>query len=96
MKVVAEAVATACRDRNLDLPRLMCEPGRSLVAPAGVTVYTVGSRKVVPGVRTYLSVDGGMSDNPRPITYQSLYTTCLVDRPLAAAGGDRHPRRQAL
>ena len=85
VKVVAEAVVTACRDRSLELPRLMCEPGRSLVAPAGVTVYTVGSRKVVPGVRTYLSVDGGMSDNPRPITYQSLYTTCLVDRPLAAA-----------
>ena len=63
----------------------MCEPGRSLVATSGVTVYTVGSRKVVPGIRTYLSVDGGMSDNPRPITYQSLYTTCLADRPLADA-----------
>ncbi len=82
VKVVAEAVNQACRSRNLDLPRLMCEPGRSLVAAAGVTLYRVGSRKTIPGLRTYLSVDGGMSDNPRPITYQSLYTACLADRPL--------------
>ena len=85
VQVVAEAVVSACRERDLQLPRLLCEPGRSLVASSGVTVYTVGSRKVVPGIRTYLSVDGGMSDNPRPITYQSLYTTCLADRPLAEA-----------
>ncbi|QNJ06345.1 diaminopimelate decarboxylase [Synechococcus sp. MEDNS5] len=83
VQVVGTAVASACRQRNLDLPRLLCEPGRSLVAPAGVTVYTVGARKVVPGIRTYLSVDGGMSDNPRPITYQSQYTACLADRPKA-------------
>ncbi len=83
VQVVAEAVTAACRERNLELPRLMCEPGRSLVATAGVTVYTVGSRKTIPGVRTYVAIDGGMSDNPRPITYQSLYTARLADRPLA-------------
>jgi diaminopimelate decarboxylase len=55
------------------------------VATAGVTLYSVGSRKEIPGIRTYLSVDGGMSDNPRPITYQSLYTAVLVDRPEADA-----------
>ena len=60
-------------------------PGRCLVATSGVTVYTVGARKVVPANRTYVSVDGGMSDNPRPITCQSLYTECLADRPLAPA-----------
>ena len=85
VEVVAKAVADACRKRNLDLPRLLCEPGRSLVGAAGVTLYRLGSRKQVPGLRTYLSVDGGMSDNPRPITYQSLYTACLADRPQAAA-----------
>ena len=85
VKVVAEAVTTACRERNLELPRLMCEPGRSLVATAGITLYSVGSRKTIPGVRTYVAIDGGMSDNPRPITYQSLYTCCLADRPLAEA-----------
>ena len=78
---VAEAVMGACEQRSLALPRLLCEPGRSLVATAGLTLYSLGSRKEVPGVRTYLSVDGGMSDNPRPITYQSLYTALLADQP---------------
>ncbi|KEF41115.1 MAG: diaminopimelate decarboxylase [Cyanobium sp. CACIAM 14] len=85
VRVVATAVAEACRQRQLALPRLLCEPGRSLVATAGITLYTVGSRKEIPELRTYLSVDGGMSDNPRPITYQSLYTAVLADRPLAEA-----------
>ena len=85
IEVVAQAVTTACRDRELELPRLMCEPGRSLVATAGLTLYSVGSRKTIPGIRTYVAVDGGMSDNPRPITYQSLYTALLADRPLAEA-----------
>ena len=77
VRTVAGAVVSACRQEGLALPRLLCEPGRSLVATAGVTLYRVGSRKRIPGVRTYVSVDGGMSDNPRPITYQSRYTACL-------------------
>ena len=85
VRTVAEAVVAACRERGLDLPRLLCEPGRSLVATAGVTLYTVGSCKEIPGIRTYISVDGGMSDNPRPITYQSQYTAVLADRATAAA-----------
>lgn len=85
VRTVAEAVASACRERGLELPRLLCEPGRSLVATAGVTLYEIGSRKEIPGLRTYLSVDGGMSDNPRPITYQSQYTALLADRPTAEA-----------
>ena len=85
VQTVAEAVATACRERGLALPRLLCEPGRSLVATAGVTLYRIGSRKEIPGLRTYLSVDGGMSDNPRPITYQSRDTAVLADRPVAEA-----------
>jgi diaminopimelate decarboxylase len=85
VRTVAEAVAGACRERGLELPRLLCEPGRSLVATAGITLYEIGSRKDIPGIRTYLSVDGGMSDNPRPITYQSQYTALLADRPTAEA-----------
>ena len=85
VRTVAEAVTKACQERGLELPRLLCEPGRSLVATAGVTLYSVGSRKEIPGIRTYLSVDGGMSDNPRPITYQSQYTAVLADRPEADA-----------
>jgi diaminopimelate decarboxylase len=52
------------------------------VANSGLTIYKIGAKKVVPGIRTYFSVDGGMSDNPRPITYQSLYSACLIDKPL--------------
>ncbi|MFM9046068.1 MAG: diaminopimelate decarboxylase [Cyanobium sp.] len=84
VQAVAGAVAAACQTRNLDLPRLLCEPGRSLIGTAGLTLYTLGSQKVIPGLRTYLSVDGGMSDNPRPITYNSAYTALLADRPLPA------------
>jgi len=85
VQTVAEAVVEACRARGLELPRLLCEPGRSLVATAGVTLYSIGSCKTIPGIRTYVSVDGGMSDNPRPITYQSQYTAVLAERPTAAA-----------
>ncbi len=70
---VSQAIAQACEQRGVPLPRLICEPGRSLVGSACVTAYTVGSQKTVPDTRTYVAVDGGMSDNPRPITYQSVY-----------------------
>ena len=83
VQTISEAVTKACMERKLELPRLMCEPGRSLIASAGVTLYTVGSRKSIPGIRNYLSVDGGMSDNPRPITYESIYTACLGDKALS-------------
>jgi diaminopimelate decarboxylase len=63
---------------------VLCEPGRSLVANAGVTVYTVGTVKRVPGVRTYVGVDGGMSDNLRPMLYGARYAAELADR----HGGD--------
>lgn len=85
VQTVAAAVVAACRQQQQPLPRLLCEPGRSLVATAGLTLYQVGSRKDIPGVRTYVAVDGGMSDNPRPITYQSLYTACLPQRCRAEA-----------
>jgi diaminopimelate decarboxylase len=67
-KAVADAAAAAGVES-----RLMAEPGRAIVAQAAVTVYTVGTIKDIPGVRTYVSVDGGMSDNPRPVLYGSGY-----------------------
>ncbi|MDC3118971.1 diaminopimelate decarboxylase [Prochlorococcus sp. AH-716-K03] len=82
IKTVSSSVANACKKNKLNLPILMCEPGRSIVSTAGVTIYKIGSFKTIPGIRTYLSVDGGMSDNPRPITYQSNYSACLVNNPL--------------
>ena len=81
VQTISTSVVKACKKHNLDLPILMCEPGRSIVSTAGITIYKIGAFKEIPGIRTYLSVDGGMSDNPRPITYQSNYSACLVSNP---------------
>jgi diaminopimelate decarboxylase len=62
------------------VPRIVVEPGRSLIGNAGVTVYSVGTIKEVPGVRTYVAVDGGMSDNLRPMLYGSRYEAIIADR----------------
>ena len=59
---------------------VLCEPGRSLVGNAGVTLYTVGVVKEIPGVRTYVAVDGGMSDNLRPMLYNAAYEADIADR----------------
>ncbi len=85
VEAVVTGLVQAWEGSGLPWPTLLCEPGRSLIGPAGVTAYTVGSQKTVPGVRTYIAVDGGMSDNPRPITYQSRYSALLANRPTAAA-----------
>jgi len=82
VKTVCKSILNSCEKSNLKLPILMCEPGRSIVSSAGVTIYKIGSIKEIPGLKTYISVDGGMSDNPRPITYQSKYSACLVNDPL--------------
>ena len=63
---------------------VLCEPGRSIVGNAGVTIYTVGTVKRIPGVRTYVAVDGGMSDNLRPMLYGARYEAEIADR----FGGD--------
>ena len=60
--------------------KVLCEPGRSLVANAGVSIYTVGTVKDVPGVRKYVAVDGGMSDNIRPMLYDAVYEAEIADR----------------
>lgn len=62
------------------MPRVLIEPGRSIVGKAGVTAYTVGTIKEIPGVRTYVSVDGGMSDNIRPMLYDARYEGMLANR----------------
>jgi diaminopimelate decarboxylase len=71
--------ASAIREATVDLEatRIAVEPGRALVASAAITLYTVGTIKELPGVRTYVAVDGGMSDNPRPVLYGSGYETFL-------------------
>lgn len=64
----------------IDRPRIGIEPGRWVVANAGTTLYTVGAIKEVQGVRTYLSVDGGMADNIRPALYGAVYETVIANR----------------
>jgi diaminopimelate decarboxylase len=74
----AEVTRAACVEAGVDpATRISAEPGRSIVATAGITLYTVGTVKHLPGIRTYVSVDGGMSDNPRPVLYGSGYEAFL-------------------
>jgi len=85
-QAIAGGVCDAARRFEFaELPRLTIEPGRSIVGPAGVALYGVGSVKAIPGVRTYVAVDGGMADNIRPTAYGALYTPLLANRMLDAA-----------
>jgi diaminopimelate decarboxylase len=79
--LVREAFDKAVADSGVrSRPRLMTEPGRSIAAPAGITLYRVGTIKAIPNVRTYVAVDGGMSDNLRPVTYGARYEAFLPAR----------------
>lgn len=82
--VHAEAIVSSfkrrCAEHGIALPHLFVEPGRSLVARAGVALYTVGSRKEIEGLRTWVSVDGGMADNIRPAIYDAKYEAVVVNR----------------
>ncbi len=80
MKKVAKVVKDKCKENGLEIPFVIIEPGRSIVGEAGITLYTVGAIKTIPDVRTYVSVDGGMGDNPRYILYGSDYTLLIADK----------------
>lgn len=84
---VAESVRDEWTRVGLPVPRLAVEPGRSLVGRAGVTLYRVGAIKDIPGVRTYVAVDGGMSDLIRPMLYGAVYEPVHAARPLAEPSG---------
>lgn len=77
MEVVSSAVHERCQALGLSMPRIYIEPGRSIVGEAGITLYTVGNIREIPGVRNYVSIDGGMFENPRYALYQADYT-CLI------------------
>ncbi len=77
---VAKAVKDTCAELGLHLPAIRMEPGRSIVADAGMTLYTAGTVKRIPGYKNYVSVDGGMTDNPRFALYGSPYTVMLANR----------------
>ena len=80
MEQVSITVKETCKRLGLNIPFIMIEPGRAIVGPAGTTLYTVGAVKTIPGIRNYVSVDGGMTDNPRYILYQSEYSIAVANK----------------
>lgn len=80
LRALLSAVKSGFAAHGLKLPFVNIEPGRSVVGEAGITLYTVGAIKDIPGIRKYLAVDGGMFDNPRFALYQSKYTAVLANR----------------
>lgn len=80
MEKVSARVKEICAERKIKQPFILIEPGRSIAAPAGITLYTVGGKKVIPGIRTYVSIDGGMGDNPRYALYQSKYDAVVANK----------------
>lgn len=80
MEQVSITVKETCKRLKLNIPFIMIEPGRAIIGPAGTTLYTVGAVKTIPGIRNYVSVDGGMTDNPRYILYQSEYSIAVANK----------------
>ncbi len=78
--LVADCVKSKCSELGIDVPAVRMEPGRSIVADAGLTLYTVGAVKKIPAYKNYVSVDGGMTDNPRYALYGSAYTVAVANK----------------
>jgi len=83
-EIIASKIVSQCRELHLALPQLVIEPGRAIVGQAGVALYQVGVVKEIPGVRCYVSVDGGMADNIRPALYGSKYEALVANKASAA------------
>jgi diaminopimelate decarboxylase len=81
-EAIVSALTDGCREYGLPMPKLIIEPGRAIVARAAVALYTVGAFKDVPGVRRFVSVDGGMADNIRPSLYESQYSALVANKAL--------------
>ncbi len=69
-----------CKEYELERPLVIIEPGRWVVGEAGITIYTIGAIKEIPGIRTYVSIDGGMPDNPRPSLYEAKYEAVVINK----------------
>lgn len=80
MKEVANVIKDYCKENNLSVPMILIEPGRSIVGAAGITLYKVGAIKEIKNVRNYVSIDGGMGDNPRYALYQSDYEVIIANK----------------
>lgn len=77
---IAEVVKATCAKLGLEMPEIRMEPGRSIVADAGMVLYTVGTVKKIPGYKNYVSIDGGMPDSPRYALYKSKYTCYVANK----------------
>ena len=80
IKTIAVRMKAIAAENNIEMPSILMEPGRSMVASAGLTLYTVGSVKRIPDMKNYVSVDGGMPDNPRYALYQSQYEIVVANK----------------
>ena len=80
MKEISKVIIDKCTALGIDVPYIYMEPGRSIAGEAGITLYTAGAIKEIPEIRTYVSVDGGMCDNPRYILYQADYTVLVANK----------------
>jgi len=80
VKMLINTLKYKMKEKSLSLPKIIVEPGRSIVANAGITLYEVGSIKDLLRIRKYVMVDGGMADNPRPITYQAGYDALIANK----------------
>ncbi len=89
MDKVADKIHNLCNDLSIDEPKILIEPGRSIVGAAGITLYKIGSVKEIEGIRNYVAVDGGLSDNPRYALYKSDYTVVVANK------ADIHPDYKA-
>ena len=77
---IIKSLKNSVEKYNISEPTIYIEPGRSIISTAGVTLYKIGSSKVIPNIRKYVAIDGGMADNPRPSMYQALYTAEIANR----------------
>ena len=83
VEAIIETITEKTTSYGMAMPAIWIEPGRAIVGPAGYNLYTIGAKKDVPGIRTYLSVDGGMGDNIRPALYEAKYEAVLANNPQA-------------
>ena len=75
-----EMIESFCQANQIKRPTILIEPGRWIVGEAGITLYTVGSIKEIPGIRTYVGIDGGLPDNPRPALYEAVYEAVVANK----------------
>jgi len=80
VNLIVDTLEKEARKNDIPMPKILIEPGRSIIGEAGITIYTIGAIKEITGLKKYLIVDGGMTDNPRPILYNAKYEAVILDK----------------